>query len=166
MEQSVLKNHNSQIIIMKKLYTWFFITKWVYSIFQVLIWIWLLIGWVEKTKNFLNYIASVELSEDKNDFIANWIIQFSHNFSIQLEHFLAFYLIVEGIIKILMVYGLLKEKLYIYPIAFLFFTTLLLYELYTLLLWWSLFLLIVFWLDVILLIIIYKEYKKLLERKS
>ena len=60
-------------------------------------------------------ITNEELSEDSKDFIANYLVHASQNFSISSKHFIAFYLLSHGIIKGILVFNLLKKKLWAYP---------------------------------------------------
>lgn len=53
--------------------------------------------------------------EEKHDFIAAQILHWSQGFSIQSKHFYAFYLLSHGVVKLFLVAGLLREKLWAYP---------------------------------------------------
>ncbi len=48
---------------------------------------------------------------------AAFIRDTAHSFGISVEVLVAIYLLVNGIIKVLLVYGLLKEKLWVFPAA-------------------------------------------------
>ena len=71
-----------------------------------------------------------ELIEDRNDWIATHLLQFAQNFSVAEHHFYAFYLLSHGLIKAVLVAGLLREKLWAYPAAFTVFTGFIAYQLY------------------------------------
>ena len=58
-----------------------------------------------------------ELSEDPKDFISNYLITTARGFSVNSQHFIAFYLLSHGIIKAFLVINLFKEKIWAYPIA-------------------------------------------------
>src|SRR5512146_158684 len=70
-----------------------------------------IIGWI-------NRFSQGELTEDPNDWIANHVVEFGQNFSVAEHHFYAFYLLSHGVIKSILVVGLLKEKLWAYPASF------------------------------------------------
>ena len=71
-----------------------------------------------------------ELIEDKNDWIANHLLQFAGTFSVQEHHFYAFYLLSHGLIKAVLVVGLLRQKLWAYPASFAVFGAFIAYQLY------------------------------------
>ena len=71
-----------------------------------------------------------ELLENRHDWIANRLLQFSQNFSVQEHHFYAFYLLSHGLIKAVLVIGLLREKLWAYPASIAVFSLFIAYQLY------------------------------------
>ena len=82
-----------------------------------------IIGWI-------NRFSQGELTEDPNDWIANKALEFGSNFSVEKHDFYAFYLLSHGVVKIILVYGLLKEKLWAYPASFVVFGAFIAYQLY------------------------------------
>ena len=78
----------------------------------------------------LNRWSYGELAEDKHDWIANQLLEFSRHFSVAEHHFYAFYLLSHGIIKGILVIGLLREKLWAYPASFAVFGAFIAYQLY------------------------------------
>ena len=62
-----------------------------------------------------------ELSEDPNDFIANHLLTAAGHLSGGSQMFAAFYLLAHGVVKVVLVAAVLKDKLWAYPwmIAFL-----------------------------------------------
>ena len=71
-----------------------------------------------------------QLSEDPNDWIATHLLKFGQSFSVAEHDFFAFYLLSHGIVKLVLVYGLLKEKLWAYPASFVVFGAFIGYQLY------------------------------------
>ena len=71
-----------------------------------------------------------ELIEDNHDWIANHLLQFAQGFSVEKHHFYAFYLLSHGLIKAVLVVGLLREKLWAYPASFAVFGAFIAYQLY------------------------------------
>lgn len=63
----------------------------------------------------MNHLARTELIEDPSDFLARHLLQFAQNFSVEAQSFYAFYLLSHGLVKIVLVAGLLREKLWAYP---------------------------------------------------
>ena len=71
-----------------------------------------------------------ELIEDKNDWVATHLLQFAQTFSVAEHNFYAFYLLSHGLIKSLLVIGLLRERLWAYPASFAVFGAFIAYQLY------------------------------------
>ena len=71
-----------------------------------------------------------ELVEDKHDWVANHLLAFARTFSVAEHHFYAFYLLSHGLIKSVLVIGLLREKLWAYPASFAVFGAFIAYQLY------------------------------------
>ena len=71
-----------------------------------------------------------ELIANRHDWIADHLSNFSQNFSVAQHHFYAFYLLSHGIIKSVLVVGLLREKLWAYPASFAVFSLFIAYQLY------------------------------------
>jgi uncharacterized membrane protein len=84
----------------------------------------------ETIVNAINRYSYDELVEDKNDWIANRLLDFSSHFSVAEHNFYAFYLLSHGIIKTILVIGLLREKLWAYPASFAVFGAFIAYQLY------------------------------------
>src|ERR1700688_2095470 len=60
------------------------------------------------TVNFINELARAELIENPKDFIATHLMTWAQSFSVQAQHFYAFYLLSHGIVKLLLVIALLR----------------------------------------------------------
>lgn len=71
-----------------------------------------------------------ELAEDPRDLVANYALSAAGRLSLGTEHFTAFYLLSHGIIKLLLVAALLKDRLWAYPSAIAVFGAFILYQLY------------------------------------
>ena len=61
------------------------------------------------------HLTQDELLQDPHDFIANYLLQASAGLSVSTTLFAALYLLSHGLIKIILVVGLLKNKLWAYP---------------------------------------------------
>lgn len=57
-------------------------------------------------------------------------MQFGRHFSVAEHNFYAFYLLSHGLVKSVIVYGLLREKLWAYPATFAVFGAFIAYQLY------------------------------------
>ncbi|NDK10159.1 DUF2127 domain-containing protein [Candidatus Gracilibacteria bacterium] len=118
----------------------------------------------EKIQSFLIFIAGRELSEDSTDFIALHMLDFANNISLSVGTFIALYIIVEGATKLLLIWGVYKENKIIIPIAFIIFGLVILYQVYLLITGHSLYIIGFILLDSLLLWVIWKEYKKILNK--
>ena len=85
------------------------------------------------TRSIVNALSAWsydELAEDRHDWIATRALDFARGFSIADHHFYAFYLLSHGIIKGVLVLGLLRQKLWAYPASFAVFGLFIAYQLY------------------------------------
>jgi uncharacterized membrane protein len=82
--------------------------------------------------NFVNAITQEELIEDPNDFIATHLLAMAQHFSVNSKNFYAFYLLSHGVVKLLLVVGLLKNKLWSYPASLVVLGLFITYQLYLL----------------------------------
>jgi len=85
------------------------------------------------TATILGWISSYsqdQLSDDPNDWVATHLLRFGQTFSVAQHDFFAFYLLSHGIVKLVLVYGLLREKLWAYPASFVVFGAFIAYQLY------------------------------------
>jgi uncharacterized membrane protein len=71
-----------------------------------------------------------ELAEDQSDRIARYVLEFGRSFSVEAHNFYAFYLLSHGVVKIVLVWGLIREKLWAYPASFVVFGAFIAYQLY------------------------------------
>ena len=71
-----------------------------------------------------------EIVEDRHDWVATHLLEFARTFSVAEHHFYAFYLLSHGLIKSVLVVGLLREKLWAYPASFAVFGAFIAYQLY------------------------------------
>ena len=69
----------------------------------------------ETIASWVNMLTQEELIEDPNDFIASHLSRMAAGFSVASKEFYAFYLLSHGLIKLLLVIGLLRGKLWSYP---------------------------------------------------
>ncbi len=109
--------------------------------------------------NLVLSITQDEISDDPNDFLANFLIHWAQSYSISSQHFIALYLISHGVIKGVLVICLLKEKLWSYPLAMGVFSLFGLYQLVEFAHKHSLWLLVLTVLDVLIIALTLHEYR-------
>jgi uncharacterized membrane protein len=115
--------------------------------------------------NLLNHwlliLTQPELLEDPNDLIANWLTKIATDLSFGAKVFVAIYLIIHGLIKITLVISLLRHKRWAYPLALIFLLIFIGYQAYLLALRFSYPLFGLTIIDIIIVSLIYFDYKKL-----
>jgi uncharacterized membrane protein len=65
--------------------------------------------------DFVNALTQEELIQDPQDLIATHLLTWAQNFSVEEKHFYAYYFMSHGIVKLLLVIELLRNKLWSYP---------------------------------------------------
>src|SRR5882724_4237306 len=81
-------------------------------------------------ETFVVFLTAPELAEDPNDWIATHLAQAVHQFSSDTAFFAGAYLVIHGLIKIFLVAGLLRGKLWAYPVSLWFLAAFIAYQCY------------------------------------
>jgi uncharacterized membrane protein len=118
----------------------------------------------ERIIKIVLYLTREELSQDPQDLVANYLITSANSFSLSAKHFVAFYLLSHGLIKLGVIIGLLKKKLWAYPAAFAVFSLFIVYQLYRYFHTHSLWLLFLATFDLIVIWLILIEYRNFKKR--
>ena len=100
-----------------------------------------------------------ELTEDPKDFIAHYLITVANNLSVGTKYFVAFFLLIHGIIKLILIVGLLKKKMWSYPSSILVFSLFIIYQSYKFYLSHSVGLILLTVLDVLIILLTIHEYR-------
>jgi uncharacterized membrane protein len=100
-----------------------------------------------------------ELSEEPHDFLASHLLAWAHGFSVQTQHFYAFYLLSHGAVKIALVAGLLARKLWAYPASLAALAGFIGYQLYRYTLTHSIGLILLTAFDLLVMALIWHEYR-------
>ena len=108
-------------------------------------------GWV-------NQLTQEELIEDPNDFIATHLLGLAQGFSITTKNFYAFYLLSHGIVKLALVAGLLRNKLWSYPASLVVLGLFIIYQIYRFSYTQSVGLIVLTVFDLIVMVLIWHEY--------
>jgi uncharacterized membrane protein len=116
---------------------------------------------VSYVTNIVIYFAQGELNEDAGGFIASHIITLAQELGTISGIFIAVYLLSRGLIKVLLIVGMLKNKLWAYPSSLVVLAMFVLYQLYQIVTThsWLLVGLTIF--DLIVMWFIWKEYEVL-----
>jgi len=111
--------------------------------------------------NIVGAITQDEFSEDPHDFVANYLLHSAQNFSISAQHFTSIYLFSHGVVKLWLIAGLLRKKLWYYPTAMVVFGLFIVYQLYRFSYTHSVFLLLITMLDLVVIGLTWHEYRYL-----
>jgi len=142
------------------------VSKGVTGLLEVLGAFLLLIVSPEQLNNFVAGITQYELSRDPDDYIATHLARVFEHYSGSTQFFGAAYLLIHGLIKIFLVWGLLKNKLWAYPSALAFLAAFMGYQIYryTFTQSWSLMALTIF--DAFIFILTWHEYNFVREHRQ
>lgn len=116
--------------------------------------------------NFVETIFQHELTQDPTDIIANYLINTSLNLSLSTQLFAAIYLFIHGIIKVGLVSSLWYNKLWAYPLSGFILVVFVIYQVFRLINHYSLILLLLTIIDLIIIILLRFEYKRLLRNRA
>lgn len=106
-----------------------------------------------------------ELVEQPRDFISSYLRHAASQVSIGGEHFVVLYLLAHGIVKMVLVVALLKNKLWGYPAAMAVFGGFIVYQIYLLALYGGLGLIALTIFDAIVIVLICLEYRAVKENR-
>ena len=117
------------------------------------------------TPQSLSRLATIlltsELLEDPKDLVANTLMHAVQRLSTNAQVFASFYLLVHGIVKVGLVIALWKKKLWAYPLGGIVLILFTVYQVYLFSHSGSLFQLFLTAVDVVILLLLWSEYKRL-----
>jgi uncharacterized membrane protein len=92
----------------------------------------LLVVSVDQIASVAHRVTRGELIEDPNDFLAAHLLAWANTFSVSSKQFYAAYLLAHGVVKIVLVVGLLRNQLWAYPASLAVLGAFVVYQLYRL----------------------------------
>ena len=104
--------------------------KGLHALFEVVAGIALYLVSTQKIVGSISDWSNRQIALERHDWIATHLLRFAESFSVEKHHFYAFYLLSHGLVKGVLVVGLLKEKLWAYPASFVVFGAFIAYQLY------------------------------------
>ncbi|MDQ6893024.1 MAG: DUF2127 domain-containing protein [Acidobacteriota bacterium] len=123
------------------------------------------IGLFFTTPESLNKVATAifknELLRDSQDFVANHLLHAVQRLSANAQLFASIYLLVHGVVKVGLVIALWKKRLWAYPLAGIILVLFTIYQVYLFAHSGSLLQLFLTALDVIILVLLWFEYKRI-----
>jgi uncharacterized membrane protein len=110
---------------------------------------------------FAHFVTQRELFEDPHDLIANSFIQTINGLWVSSHTFAILFLLIHASIKFIIVIGLLKNVLWVYPFSFITLILTIMYQCYDIAVHFSVGMLLLTLFDVFILWLVWREYKKL-----
>ncbi len=110
------------------------------------------------------WVTKQEFAEDPHDFVANSLLHAVQHLSVGTQRFAAAYLLAHGVIKLWLIVGLLRQRLWYYPVAMVVFGAFVGYQLYRYTFTHSIWLLLITALDAVIIALTRHEYRYLAAR--
>ncbi len=111
------------------------------------------------------WMAQAEFAEDPHDQIVNYLLQTAQQLSVGARDFATLYLLGHGIVKLWLIIGLLRKRLWYYPTAMVVFGLFIVYQVYRYTFTHSILLLLITALDLIVIALTWHEYQYLKRHK-
>ena len=114
---------------------------------------------VELIRGVVEGLVHNELLEDPRDHIANYLMHAAASVSVNGKNFAAFYLVTHGVVKLVLVAGLLRNRMWAYPASLAVLGLFIAYQLYRLTFAFSIGLIVLTVFDAIIIVLIWHEYR-------
>jgi uncharacterized membrane protein len=114
---------------------------------------------VDLIRNVVGALIHGEVIEDPQDRVATYLMHMADRVSVGGKNFATFYLVSHGVVKLILVVGLLRNKLWAYPASLAVLGLFIAYQLYRLSFGFSLGLTLLTVFDAIIIILIWHEYR-------
>jgi uncharacterized membrane protein len=119
-----------------------------------------------RINSIARFLTQRELSEDPRDMVANLLLRFAQNFSVDTQYFGIVYLAAHGIIKLFLVYFLWRKRLWAYPLSMAALVLFIAYQVYRYSISPSAILMLLTVFDLAMLYLTYREYKRMKAAKA
>jgi uncharacterized membrane protein len=80
--------------------------------------------------SWVTWFTQDEFGEDPNDAVATFLLNMAQGFSVGTKNFYVFYLLSHGIVKVFLVAGLLRNKIWAYPASLAVLALFIIYQVY------------------------------------
>ncbi len=114
--------------------------------------------------HWVNLLTYDELTEDPRDFVATHLLSSAQHLTGATQSFYAFYLVSHGLIKVVLVAGLLREKLIAYPLSLIALGGFIVYQLYRYSYTHSIGLIVLTIFDLVVMVLVWHEWRLLRRR--
>ena len=107
------------------------------------------------------WVTRDEFAEDPHDALAHYLLRTVENLSITSTTFAGIYLLAHGAVKLWLIVGLLRKRLWYYPVAIVVFALFIVYQLYRYTDTHSVWLLFLTLLDIVVILLTWHEWRYL-----
>jgi uncharacterized membrane protein len=114
-------------------------------------------------RGIVTWLVHSELIEDPHDRIANYVLHAAEGVSVGGKTFAAFYLLTHGVVKLILVAGLLRNRPWAYPASLAVLGLFIAYQLYRLSFAFSVGLVLLTVFDAVIIVLIWHEYRLVLK---
>ena len=116
-------------------------------------------------QKWVTLLTMQELGEDPKDFLATRLLSFAQHFSIDTKSFFALYLLSHGVVKLVLMLGLMRGKSWAFPAALVVMSLFIVYQLYRFSYTHAFGLVVLSAFDIILVMLIWHEYRQVRQRR-
>jgi uncharacterized membrane protein len=113
---------------------------------------------LDRVAAFVGAITEAELARHPHDIAAAHLALWARSLSIGTQHFVALYLLSHGAAKLWVIIGLMRERLWYYPVALVLFTLFVVYQIHRYTLTHSVALLLITAIDLVVIWLTWHEY--------
>jgi uncharacterized membrane protein len=111
-------------------------------------------------------IVSQELSADPNDFVASHLLRMAESYAGKGRHFASLYLLSHGIVKLVLIVELLRNKLWAYPLMIVTLAIFVCYQIYRFALTHSVAMILLTLFDLVVMVLTWLEYREQRQRRK
>lgn len=112
------------------------------------------------------WVTKDEFAEDPHDLVANFLLHAVQHLSVDAQNFAAIYLVGHGVIKLWLIVGLLRKRLWYFPVSVMVFGLFIGYQIYRFTFTHSVWLLLVTALDIVIIVLTWHEYRYLSDERK
>src|SRR5713101_121877 len=156
-----MRKGNSQQPVLHYLFELGISLKFLNGLLEMVGGIFLFLSTPESLSKLAAKLLTNELLEDPKDLVANTLLHAAQQLSVNAQIFASVYLLIHGTVKVGLVIALWKRKLWAYPLAGVVLVLFTVYQVYLFSHSGSLFQLVLTVVDVVILLLLWSEYKRL-----
>jgi|HubBroStandDraft_4_1064222.scaffolds.fasta_scaffold351000_1 uncharacterized membrane protein len=134
--------------------------KGLHALLEMILGIAILVVNPQAMNRFALTVLNPELSEDPGDFIATHVLRAFQQFAAGGKHFASLYLLSHGLVKIVLIVALFRNKLWAYPTMIVTLSAFVFYQSYRFVLTHSLFMIFLTLFDIVVIAMTWLEYGK------